>query len=80
MQSKVNGQGKKSKTLSEVESVLHLLNTVESTHSRKYSKDDILCRARQFWDKNSENIEKINLLDMESSETTCQTREQPIIS
>lgn len=75
---KIIYQGKKSKTLSEVENVLYLLNTVDSTHSRKYSNDDILSRARQFWDKNRDKIEKINnlsSLDLESSETTRQTRE-----
>ena len=59
---KIIYQGKKSKTLSEVENVLHLLNTVEGTDIRKYSNDDILSRARQFWDKNSDKIEKINNL------------------
>lgn len=55
-------QGRKSKTLSEVENVLQLLNTVEKTHSRKYSNVDILSRAFQFWEKNSDKIEKINNL------------------
>ena len=71
---KIIYQGEKSKTLSEVENVLYLLNTVDSTHSRKYSNDDII----QFWDKNRDKIEKRNnlsLLDLESSETTRQTRE-----
>ena len=73
---KIIYQGKKSKTLSEVEDVLHLLNTVDSSHSRKYTNDDICSRARQFWEKTSDKIEKINnlsLLDFESSETTRQT-------
>lgn len=75
---KIIYQGEKSKTLSELENVLYLLNTVDSTHSRKYSNDDIISRAHQFWDKNRDKIEKINnlsLLDLESSETTRQTRE-----
>lgn len=59
------------------ENVVHLLNTVDSTHSRKYSKNDILSRARQFWDNNSDKIEKINnlyILNLVSSETLRQTR------
>ena len=74
---KIIYQGKKSKTLSEVEDILHLLDTVDSSHSRRYTPDDVRSRARQFWEKNSDKIEKINnlsLLDFESSETTRQTR------
>ena len=73
---KIIYQGKKSKTLSEVENVLHLLENVDSSHTRKYTNDDIRSRAREFWEKNSDKIEKINnmsLLDFESSETTRQT-------
>lgn len=75
---KIIYQGNKSKTLSDVENVLHLLSTLDSTHSRKYTDDDIRSRARQFSQKNSDKIEKINnlsLLDFESSETTRQTGE-----
>ena len=53
------------------------MNTVDSTHSRKYSNNDILSRARQFWDNNSDKIENINnlyALEFVSSETTRQTR------
>ena len=77
---KIIYQGKKSKTLNEVENVLHLLKDVDSTLSRKLSHNDILSRAREFWAKNSDKIEKINnqaQLDLESSETTRQTRSIP---
>lgn len=59
---KIIYQGKKSKTLTDVEKILNLLSTVDSTHSRKYSNDDIRNRAFQFWKKNSGKIEKINNL------------------
>ena len=59
---KIIYQGKKSKTLTDIKSVLHLLSTVDSTHSRKYTNDDILDRASGFWEKNSGKIEKINNL------------------
>ena len=48
---KIIYQGKKSKTLTDIENVLHLYSTVDSTHSRKYTDDDIRKRASQFWEK-----------------------------
>lgn len=74
---KIVYQQKKSKTLDDVENILHLLSDKDSTHSRKYTDDEIRIRAREFWEKNSVKIKKLNnlsLLDFESSETTRQTR------
>ena len=42
--------------------ITHLLSTVNSKHSRKYTNDDIHNLAFQFWKKNSGKIEKINNL------------------
>jgi hypothetical protein len=52
----------KSTTYTDIEDILKLVNEIESKSSRKYTNQEILARAREFWEKNHEKIEKINSL------------------
>ena len=51
----------KSKTLQDVESILVLLDEIESKSSRKYSNSEILERALIFWSRNQVKIQKLKL-------------------
>ena len=52
----------KSTTYSDLEKILGFLDEIESKASRKYTNQDILDRASEFWEKNRVKIEKLNSL------------------
>ena len=50
----------KSTTYSDLEKILEFLDEIESKASRKYTNQDILGRAKEFWEQNRVKIEKLN--------------------
>lgn len=64
----------KSKTYEDVKQILYLLDEIQSKSSRKYTNQQILERAEEFWKRNQSKIEYLNHTNLkESSETTRQT-------
>lgn len=66
----------KSTTLADLQEICQLVDEIESKSSRKYTNDEILTRANEFWARNSEKINHINIKhnnNQLSSETTRQT-------
>lgn len=51
-----------STTYSDLEKILEFLDEIESKASRKYTNQDILSRAEEFWKRNHMKIEKLNSL------------------
>jgi len=49
-----------STTYNDLERIVVLLDEIESKSARKYTNQEILQRAKDFWEKNSEKIEKLN--------------------
>ena len=56
----------KSKTYQDITLVLHLVADVEVAHARKYTDQEILDRAADFWGSNKEKIKARNLLTIGS--------------
>lgn len=50
----------KSTTLPDLQKISKLVDEIESKSSRKYTSDEILTRAHEFWVRNSEKITRIN--------------------
>jgi hypothetical protein len=65
----------KSTTRVDLQQICQLVDEIESKSCRKYTTDQILMRATEFWDRNSEKIDRINSTSPNqlSSETTRQT-------
>lgn len=57
---KIIFQGNKSKTSGDLEKLLELVASVEAKHARKYTDQEILDRAQEFWVKNKEKIRAKN--------------------
>lgn len=57
---KIISQGNKSKTYGDLEKLLELVSSVEAKHARKYTDQEILERAQDFWVKNKEKISARN--------------------
>lgn len=49
-----------STTLQDLEKILILLDEIESKAARKYTNQEILLRATEFWERNHEKVEKFN--------------------
>ena len=66
-------QKKRALTYNDIEKILQLLLEVESKNSRKYNDCEIKERGLFFWERNQKKILRLNILSLESSETTRQT-------
>ncbi len=58
---KIVYQGHKTKTYDDVTALLKLISDIEHKHSRKYTDQEILDRASDFWLKNKSKIEDANM-------------------
>lgn len=58
---KIVYQGHKTKTYDDIAALLKLINDIEHKHSRKYTDQEILDRAGEFWLKNISKIEESNV-------------------
>ena len=64
---------KKFLTYNDLESIWQLLTQVEIQNISKYNLCEIKERGSLFWKRNKKEIERLNTLSLESSETTRQT-------